>query len=186
VELGSFPGGWSQVFASKLKRLERHVAVDLQQMSSMDQVSFIKGDFREECVKHQIKKVLQSGVADIVAWYDVNLYHSSDAAPNKTNNREGDMIRASELAAEAWQLARCTLSKHGHFLCKMFQSNQAGIATEMFTSSIDALEGTIVPHFKRVVRLRPASVRKASSEYYLLCISLRGSGVPHSSSESST
>lgn len=166
VELGSFPGGWTQVFASKLKCLKKHVAVDLQQMQPVDGVSFIKGDFREEFIRQKIQYVLQSDTVEMVA---------CDAAPSKTNSKEMDAIKASELAAEAWEFARRTLSQHGHFLCKMFQSGRA-----------DELEKLIAPHFQRVSRLRPVSVRKSSSEYYLLCISLMmRNGGSHSRSESS-
>lgn len=95
-------------------------------MQPINKVSILKGDFREEFIKQKVKNMLQSNVADVVAWYNYDLNHPSDASPNKTNSREGDVIRASELAQEAWEFAEEILSNNGHFLCKLFQSIQAG------------------------------------------------------------
>ena len=55
VDLGSAPGGWSQIAAARGATV---VAVDLLDMEPLPGVTFIRGDFTEGDVYEQVKAAL--------------------------------------------------------------------------------------------------------------------------------
>ena len=54
VDLGSAPGSWSQYVSETLKGRARLVAVDLLQMDTLPDVTFIQADFREQATVEAI------------------------------------------------------------------------------------------------------------------------------------
>ena len=102
LDLGSFPGGWSQV-AKKEIITGKILAVDIKSMEKINNVDFIKGDFREGEIYEKIM-VYFNNKADVVL---------SDAAENTTGNKTLDSYRTGELCINAMNLAKKILVKDG-------------------------------------------------------------------------
>merc|ERR1712169_125118 len=56
VDLGSAPGGWSQVVTRLLKGNGTIIASDILPMDPIEDVNFIQGDFTEESVSYKNKE----------------------------------------------------------------------------------------------------------------------------------
>ena len=54
LDLGSAPGGWSQVVAARLQAKGKIIASDILPMDSIADVHFIQGDFTEQAVYDEI------------------------------------------------------------------------------------------------------------------------------------
>ena len=73
LDLGSAPGGWSQVVATRLQAKGRIIASDILPMDSIADVHFIQGDFTEQEIYDEIVIALDSRPVDFIM---------SDMAPN--------------------------------------------------------------------------------------------------------
>src|SRR5438046_52272 len=73
VDLGSAPGGWSQVVAKKAGAQGSVVAIDLLEMESIPGVTFVRGDFTAPSGLRALEAALGGRKADVVL---------SDMAPN--------------------------------------------------------------------------------------------------------
>lgn len=73
VDLGSTPGGWSQVASKKVGPSGKVVAIDLLPMEPVHGVRFILGDFREDGPLAELVESLEGRRVDLVL---------SDMAPN--------------------------------------------------------------------------------------------------------
>src|SRR5215510_14554708 len=73
MDLGSAPGGWSQVAARLVGDKGRVLATDILPMDALRNVDFIQGDFTEEAVFNQILESLGGKQPDLII---------SDIAPN--------------------------------------------------------------------------------------------------------
>jgi len=85
----------------------------------------------------------------------------SDLAPQTSGIHVVDTSRSMDLARKALVIALGLLQKRGHFLCKVFEGED-----------IKELRIEMSRHFKEVRTVRPAAVRKASREVYLLGLRL--------------
>jgi 23S rRNA (uridine2552-2'-O)-methyltransferase len=148
VDLGSAPGGWSQVAAELTGDRGRVVASDILPMDSLGGVTFIQGDFTEDAVFDAICAELGGKGADVVL---------SDMAPNMSGLAAVDQPRAMLLAELALDLALRMLRPGGAFACKVFQGE--GFETLL----ADARTG-----FERVQTRKPAASRPRSREVYLV------------------
>src|SRR5690554_6114221 len=97
LDLGSAPGGWSQVVAERLGAGGRVVASDILPMDSIADVEFIQGDFTEQAVFDQIMTALGDTQADVVL---------SDMAPNLSGIDVADQAASIYLVELALDLAR--------------------------------------------------------------------------------
>ena len=147
LDLGSCPGGWSQV-ASKEITNGKILAVDIKSMEKISNVDFIKGDFNESEI-HQKIMVYFNNKADVVL---------SDAAANTTGNKTLDSYRTGELCLNAMNLASKILSKDGIFLSKIFMG-----------SAFKEINEKAKKCFKRAVIYKPLSSKKESKEIYIFC-----------------
>src|SRR5699024_1424201 len=111
LDLGSAPGGWSQVATKLLQGTGRVVASDILEMDAIEEVTFIQGDFREDDVFENILAALDNQPVDLVM---------SDMAPNMSGNRAVDQPRSMYLAELALDMALHVLAPNGHFLVKVF------------------------------------------------------------------
>ncbi len=84
LDLGSAPGGWSQVAAQLVGDHGRVVASDILAMDSLAGVEFIAGDFTEDEVFEQILAALDGQRVDVVM---------SDMAPNMSGLSAVDQPR---------------------------------------------------------------------------------------------
>ena len=66
VDLGSAPGGWSQVAAKLVGHKGCVVAVDILPMDPVAGVSFIQGDFTEEEILNQLLGEIGNRPVDLV------------------------------------------------------------------------------------------------------------------------
>jgi 23S rRNA (uridine2552-2'-O)-methyltransferase len=57
LDLGAAPGAWSQYARRRLGPSGRVVATDLLPMEPLAGVEFVQGDFREEAVAQQLKRI---------------------------------------------------------------------------------------------------------------------------------
>ncbi|MFB1010551.1 MAG: RlmE family RNA methyltransferase, partial [Thiopseudomonas sp.] len=81
IDLGSAPGGWSQVASRIVGEKGRMIASDILPMDGMADVTFIQGDFTEQSVFDQIMAAVGGQPVDLVI---------SDMAPNISGVRAAD------------------------------------------------------------------------------------------------
>ncbi|MDJ0878857.1 MAG: 23S rRNA (uridine(2552)-2'-O)-methyltransferase RlmE [Halieaceae bacterium] len=154
VDLGSAPGGWSQVAAGIVGHRGRVIASDILPMDALEDVQFIQGDFTEEAVLAEILEAVGPAGADLVI---------SDMAPNLSGMSAVDQPRSMYLVELALDLARQVLKPGGAFLSKVFQG-------EGFDELMRDARGS----FDRVITRKPAASRPRSREVYLLGTGFRG------------
>ena len=148
VDLGSAPGGWSQVVTRLGGDQGRVFASDILPMEPISGVNFIQGDFTETMVLEQLIAELEGVTVDLVI---------SDMAPNISGIKAVDQPSAIHLAELALDLARSILDDGAYFLVKMFE----GEGSEEFRKLLS-------PEFKSVKTRKPSASRARSREYYLL------------------
>ena len=66
VDLGSAPGGWSQVAANLVGAKGKVIATDILPMDPLKNVDFILGDFTEQAVVDQILARLENRKPDLI------------------------------------------------------------------------------------------------------------------------
>jgi len=153
VDLGSAPGGWSQVAARLVGHNGRVVAVDILPMDPIAGVSFIQGDFTEESVLQQLLNKISNKPVDLVI---------SDMAPNLTGMKAVDQPAVIYLAELAVDLAQQILKKNGIFIAKLFQ----GEGFDEFVRNTRTV-------FNTVALKKPDASRAKSREVYLLAKGLQ-------------
>ena len=149
VDLGSTPGGWSQVAARKALPGGRVIALDLLPMEPVTGVHFIQGDFREDETLAQLVSALDGRPVGLVL---------SDMAPNLTGIALTDQARSIHLLELALEFSREYLKGGGDMLVKVFQG-----------TGFDALRRDMEQLFDTVSVRKPDSSRDRSAEVYLLC-----------------
>lgn len=154
VDLGSAPGGWTQVAVQLVGHKGRVVASDILPMDSLAGVDFIVGDFTEEAVLQQILTALGEGGADMVL---------SDMAPNMSGIESVDQIRAMHLVELASDMASQVLRPGGTFVTKVFHG-------EGFDAWLKALR----TQYTRVVARKPQASRARSRETYVVASGFKG------------
>ena len=147
LDLGSAPGGWSQVAEKKITK-GKILGVDIRPMEKINSVDFIQGDFSEKNILLRIKSYFNYKV-DIVL---------SDMAVNTSGNKSLDSYRTGELCLNSMDLAKEILSSEGIFLSKVFMGTIFNEINQKAKTS-----------FKNVVIYKPLSSKKESKEIYIFC-----------------
>mgnify|MGYP001452022414 FL=1 len=147
LDLGSCPGGWSQV-VSKETIEGKILAVDIKNMEKINNVDFIKGDFCDENIYKKIFMYFDSKI-DVVL---------SDMAADTSGNKSLDSYRTGELCIKAMNLAKEIMSQNGVFLCKLFMG-----------SIFKEIDDTAKKNFRSVIKYKPKSSKKESKELYIFC-----------------
>ena len=147
LDLGSFPGGWSQV-ASQIIRAGRIMSIDIKNMEPIKDVRFFKGDILSNETKSSVIKYFKSNL-------DVIL---SDMAADTTGNKSLDSIRTNQLCADVINFSKETLKPKGVLVSKIFMG-------EDFLEVKNLAKST----FNKVNFFKPKSSRKESKETYLHC-----------------
>jgi 23S rRNA (uridine2552-2'-O)-methyltransferase len=153
LDLGAAPGAWSQYVRRRLGPSGRVVATDLLPMEPLPGVEFLQGDFRENEVVQELKRILGGAGVDLLL---------SDMAPNLSGMDAIDAPRGLYLAELALDLAREVLKPGATALIKLLQG--AGFA-ELVSSART--------RFGRVRCLKPEASRARSPETYLLASGMR-------------
>jgi 23S rRNA (uridine2552-2'-O)-methyltransferase len=152
LDLGCYPGSWSQYSVVKVGPKGEVVGVDLKKPErfSSPRFRFIQADVLSLDVTWLREQV---GTRDLVI---------SDLAPATSGIAVTDTSRSIELARRALEVALAVLKKGGHFICKVFEG-----------PDVKAFRTELAEHFAKVQTLRPSAVRKASREIYLLAMNRR-------------
>ncbi|MDR2827058.1 MAG: RlmE family RNA methyltransferase [Candidatus Adiutrix intracellularis] len=148
LDLGCAPGSWSRYAAEQVGGAGRVIGLDLNPVTQEKvwppQVSLYQADLLEGIPE----AVIRAGPFDLIL---------SDLAPRTTGRREVDQARNLELCHQAWNLAEGLLKPGGHFLFKIFQSQEGNVFILALASS-----------FTKIIRLKPKASRSTSSELFIL------------------
>jgi 23S rRNA (uridine2552-2'-O)-methyltransferase len=154
MDLGSAPGGWSQIVARVVGDSGRVIASDILPMDSIIGVDFIQGDFTTDEVYEQILALLGDRKVDVVI---------SDMAPNMSGVNTTDQYSSMYLVELALDMARNVLKPGGSFCAKVFQ----GVGYEEYAKDVRT-------SFSKVLVRKPAASRPRSREVYLVAKGFKG------------
>ncbi|MBT1063970.1 23S rRNA (uridine(2552)-2'-O)-methyltransferase RlmE [Bowmanella sp. Y26] len=154
MDLGSAPGGWSQIVAPIVGDSGRVIASDILPMDGIVGVTFIQGDFTDEAVYEQILNSLDGAQVDTVV---------SDMAPNMSGVNTTDQYASMYLVELALDMARNVLKPGGSFCAKVFQ----GVGYEEYVKDVRS-------SFDKVIVRKPAASRPRSREVYLVGKGFKG------------
>ena len=147
LDLGSYPGGWSQV-ASQIIIGGKILSIDLKQMKPIKNVKFISCDIFDQKTKNEISYFFK-GKLDVII---------SDMAADTTGNKSLDSIRTNQLCLEVLNFSLQILKPQGVLVSKLFMG-------EDFLEIKDIANS----RFKKVNFFKPQSSRDESKETYLHC-----------------
>ncbi len=142
LELGSSPGGWTQVILNKNKNTYI-TCFDLLDMKVNNQnINFYKEDF------------LKYNLINLKTKFDLVL---SDVAPNTTGHQSTDHLRISQLIYETIDRLEIILKNQGSFIFKIWKGEEEKEIIKMLKKIFDKVE-----YFK------PKSSRQESSEIFII------------------
>jgi 23S rRNA (uridine2552-2'-O)-methyltransferase len=150
LDLGSFPGGWSQVSKEIVGEKGKIVGVDLQEMKPIQGTSFIH--------KSVIELKAEDFDANLIP-FDIVL---SDMAPNISGIQDRDNAQMIDLLDKVIYSIENFLKTGGSTIIKVFQGE-----------SLEYARRFIKEHFLEVKIRKPDSSRRNSSETYILGINLK-------------
>jgi 23S rRNA (uridine2552-2'-O)-methyltransferase len=156
VDLGSAPGGWSQVAGRLVGEKGRVVATDILPMDPLKNVEFLQGDFTEQAVLQQVLELLGGQRPDLII---------CDIAPNISGIDSADQASSMYLVELALDFVRQTLKPAGDFVVKVFQG-----------AGSDAYLKDVRTSFDQVLVRKPAASRPRSREVYLVARGFKGIG----------
>ena len=147
IDIGSSPGGWSQV-ASEIIKNGKIIAIYKKSMEKINNVKFYQGDFFEPKIKDRLLNLLPEKV-DVVI---------SDMAADTTGNKSLDSIRTNLLCEEVIDFSVKIIKPNGKVISKLFMG-------EDFLKIKKIAE----KKFKKVNFFKPESSRDESKETYIHC-----------------
>ena len=147
LDLGSAPGGWSQVAAQTITK-GKILALDIKPMTKINNVNFLKEDLFSSEIYEKISAYFNKKVDVII----------SDMAVNTSGNKNFDSYKTGELCLKAMDLAQKILHKDGVFLSKLFMGS---IFFEINKKANKC--------FEKVIKYKPLSSKKESKEIYIYC-----------------
>jgi 23S rRNA (uridine2552-2'-O)-methyltransferase len=152
LDLGSAPGGWSQVCA-EINKHGNNLSIDILNMETIDNISFYKKNFNDSNFLDFVNEFFKQNKVDIVL---------SDMAVNTTGNKDLDAIKTNAIALDVVNLSKLILKTKSSLLIKIFSGKDENI---LIKNAKDL--------FKDIERIKPDSSRKESREMYLLCRDLK-------------
>jgi len=147
LDLGCYPGSWSQYSIERVGPKGAVIGVDLREPEGLraQNFHFIEADVLQ---LDGVRLAKEIGPMDVVI---------SDLAPQTTGVKFLDNSRSMDLATKALNISTVMLKREGHFLCKIFEGEDQKIFRDEFSH-----------YFNQTRSLRPSAVRKGSREIYLL------------------
>ena len=145
LDLGSAPGGWSQV-ASEIIKEGKILSIDIKDMQPVKNVEFLRSDITDEGTKAKIGDYFRDKLDVII----------SDMAADTTGNKTLDSIRTNQLALDTINFSKEFLKPKGVLISKLFMGEDF-IQVKNLAKSI----------FKKVNFFKPKSSRSESKETYL-------------------
>jgi len=153
VDLGSAPGGWTQVAVERAPKGAKIVAIDIREMDPVEGSELIQMDFMGDEAEDRLKDAA-GGPVDVVM---------SDMANSATGHKQTDHIRTLALVETAYDFATKVLAPGGVFVAKVLRGGTEG-----------ELLAALKKDFKSVKHVKPDSSRAESTELYLLATGFRG------------
>ena len=151
LDIGAYPGGWSQV-SSKIIKSGKILSLDLKKMDQLKNVSFLQSNFLAESTKDEVFKFF-GGNLDVVL---------SDMAADTTGNKSLDCIRTNQLCTNVVKFSSKILTPNGVMISKLFMGDDF-LEVKDFAKS----------KFKKVQFFKPEASRNESKETYLYCTILK-------------
>lgn len=152
LDLGASPGSWSQYASKKVGDQGRVLGVDLSPVNvKLNNATFIQADLRDLNLEAVFQEHGFQPPFDLVL---------SDMAPKTTGIRMTDQARSLELCELALDVAARFLKPNGHFVCKLFHSDD-----------FSKLRDQIKKQYAKFEAIKPDSTRKISKEIFLVGIS---------------
>lgn len=148
VDLGSSPGGWTQVLVELVGERGHVVGVDLDFTAPVEGATLLQGDMTKEETKQAVRKAVGARDVDVVV---------SDMSPNLSGHYDRDQAESVWLAQHALTFARSMLKPGGNFLVKVFEG-----------SDFEEYVADVKSSFKRIKLYHPPASRKRSSEVYVI------------------
>jgi 23S rRNA (uridine2552-2'-O)-methyltransferase len=155
LDLGSAPGGWSQVAGKLVGAKGRVLATDILPMDPIKNVDFVQGDFTDEAVVAQLIEELGGSKFDLII---------SDIAPNITGIDSADQASSMYFLELALDTVRKTLKPGATFVAKMFQGSGSDLYLKELRTS-----------FAKVLTRKPSASRAESREVYIVAKGFKGS-----------
>lgn len=150
VDLGSAPGSWSQVAGQLVGDDGILIASDILPMDTLENVTFIQGDFREEEIFNKIMDEIGGRRVDVVL---------SDMAPNTSGMSAVDMPRMMYLCELAVDFALNVLPDGGALIMKVFQGEGS-----------PKLRADMQKKFSKIKSIKPKASRPRSKEMFWVAI----------------
>jgi len=151
LDLGSYPGGWSQVASKKILN-GKIVSVDMKEMKPISNVKFIKKDFLQEESQDFIFSYFGEKIDVII----------SDMAADTTGNKDLDSIRTNSICLEVLNFSSKILNSKGILVSKIFMGQD-----------FELVKKEAKKKFSKVNFYKPKSSRTNSKETYLHCQGLK-------------
>ena len=147
IDLGSYPGGWSQVIKKNTKNC-KILSLDIKKMREIDGVDFFCCDFQNDGSKEQILQYFKAK-ADVLV---------SDMAANTTGNKDLDCIRTNSLCMDVIEFSRFVVKNDGVVISKLFNGYDF-LDVKKFAEK----------KFEKVNFFKPESSKNFSKETYIHC-----------------
>lgn len=122
LDLGSTPGGWTQVAVAEVKGKElknkkdpkagRILAIDRDPMNEVEGADFLRGDVEEEATRLKIAQYFEMKPIDVII---------SDMAPNFMGDKDMDHMAISALNSLAFKISLNNLKIGGSVVMKTLQ-----------------------------------------------------------------
>ena len=142
LELGSSPGGWTQVILNYNSKTNITCFDLLDMKMNHQRIAFYREDF------------LKYNFTNLKNKFDLVL---SDVAPNTTGHQSTDHLRISQLIYEVIERLKIILKNQGSFIFKIWKGEEEKEIIKMLKKIFDKVE-----YFK------PKSSRQESSEIFIL------------------
>ena len=155
LDLGCYPGSWTQYCIRKIGQSGELAGIDLKRPDRFSAPNF-------RYINADILTIDTDWLRERLGPRDTVL---SDMAPNTSGNRITDTSRSIELTEKALEISIAILKNGGHLLCKIFEGDD-----------IRDFRQKVSCHFNTVRLIRPSAVRKGSREIYLLGLKFVKSG----------
>ena len=151
LDLGCYPGSWSQYGIRKAGPQGELVGIDLTfpDRLSYPNFRFIQGDILTIQTEWLAREISPRNLV------------MSDLAPQTTGIILTDVSRSMLLSNRAAEVACALLREKGHFVCKVFEGEDMA-----------SFRAEISKYFSKVRAIRPKATRKGSKEIYLVGLEL--------------
>ncbi len=150
LDLGAAPGSWSQYAHRLVMPGGEVIGIDLKEITiKLSGVTFFQADL----LAQPLNDLLTNHGLSLEP-FDVVL---SDMAPNTSGIKFNDQMKSMELCEMALQIATLNLKPGGHFVCKLFHSDE-----------FKNLKSQILSNFKQFYAVKPHSTRSISKEIFLI------------------